>query len=414
MLPIRDYGDGATFRRGIAAVGNSEEIGTWSGIPYHLLQSGLRGGFLSRGLNLNVASLGARRSIWQAGRMLHLQRPRGFQYSSGFLEALNRRAVNECAKKELTEVVSHYQLLSARYLLRHSIETSFYIDTTLQELFRTHAMSAWLNRRILEEAIDRERAEYNAAIRVVTMSSWVTDSVVDIYGVPRERVHTVLPGANLPEDAVRQRLHERGPRIVAESFTRERPMRIGFTGKDWQRKGLPRLVAAVELLNQSGVPARVAVIGHAPEEYKKHRFVIDVGFIDKAADSSSFIGALEKCDLGCAPSHEEPMGIAPLEYLRLGIPVLCTAAGGLKDVCLAAGPASILLGKDAEAEEIAAQLQSLARDPERLQKMNDAAWARKEHFSWDRTVRELQHVWCPARPHARGDFSRLSEGVSAG
>jgi glycosyltransferase involved in cell wall biosynthesis len=102
---------------------------------------------------------------------------------------------------------------------------------------------------------------------------------------------------------------------------------------------------------------------------------------------------LMSCDLGCAPSHEEPMGIAPLEYLRLGIPVLCTAAGGLIDVCEAAGPASILLGKDASAEEIASELEKLAKNVDLRQKMRDAAWERKEHFRWERTVQQLEQIW---------------------
>jgi glycosyltransferase involved in cell wall biosynthesis len=87
------------------------------------------------------------------------------------------------------------------------------------------------------------------------------------------------------------------------------------------------------------------------------------------------------------------MGIAPMEYLRLGIPVLCTAAGGLVDVCEAAGPASRLLGKDASAEEIASELEILARSGALRQTMRDAAWKRKEHFRWERTVRELEQVW---------------------
>lgn len=43
--------------RGIATVGDSEDIGTWSGIPYYLLQASLEAGFLTSGLNLRVANI---------------------------------------------------------------------------------------------------------------------------------------------------------------------------------------------------------------------------------------------------------------------------------------------------------------------------------------------------------------------
>jgi len=305
----------------------------------------------------------------------------------------SKLALEECQRRELQEAISHYQLLPARRLLEHSIRTSFYIDTTLVHLFEPYA---WLNRRIAKEAIEKEREGYRVASRVISMASWVRDSLEHYYGLPPERIFTVLPGANLPEKEVKAKLEETGPSIAPDRFTRDRPMRIGYTGKDWKRKGLPRLVDAVEILNRMGIPSEVVVIGNLPEQYRTRPCVRAAGFIDKSREATRFIDIAGGCDVGCAPSHEEPMGIAPLEYLRLGIPVLCTAAGGLKDVCAAAGAASVLLSKDATAEEIAAEFESVSRDGDRLRSMQAAAWKRKDHFSWERTVRELQRIWEPA------------------
>jgi len=382
-----------SVRRGVAANGDSEDIGTWSGIPHYLLRAGLKCGFLQFGLDLRLTNPDWKRRVWHAGRMLRGEQPRGFQYSAAFLKGLGEKAVQECERLDLQEVVSHYQLLPARRLNEHSIATSFYIDTTLQDLFTTHEMHSWLNGRVVEEAIKRETEGYQSASRVVTMARWVQCSLFEVYGVAGEHVHTVLPGANLPEDVVEQFLIEHGRHICPDRFTSERPFRIGFTGKDAKRKGLPRLVKAVAILNRMGIPTVVVVIGNLPKEYESDPHVRSAGFIDKFKDVNRFMETLMSCDLGCAPSHEEPMGIAPLEYLRLGIPVLCTAAGGLIDVCEAAGPASVLLDKEASAEEIASQLEMLAKDVALLQNMRDAAWARKEHFRWERTVRDLEQIW---------------------
>jgi glycosyltransferase involved in cell wall biosynthesis len=278
-------------------------------------------------------------------------------------------------------------------LLKFSIRTSYYIDTTLNDLFQTHEMVAWLNKRVVKVAMERECEGYWSADRVVTMASWVRASLVGVYGLPPERIFTVLPGANLPEKEIKIRLHKSAAAIIPDRFTEDRRLRIGFTGKDWKRKGLPRLIAAVEILNRMSIPSEVVVIGDVPKRFRTHRFVYATGFIDKSHEISRFIQTVSGCDIGCAPSHEEPLGIAPLEYLRLGIPVLCTRAGGLQDVCEAAGPASILLRKDATAEEIAAEFESLAKDVDRFRKMQAVAWERKEHFCWDRTVRDLQKIW---------------------
>jgi glycosyltransferase involved in cell wall biosynthesis len=378
---------------GVASNGNSEDTNTWSGIPHYLLRAGSANGFLKAGLDLRLVNMEWKRKFWHAGRLLRGERPRGFQYSPRFLCELGRKAVEECRRLELQEVISHYQLLPARFLLEQSIPTSYYIDTTLQELFATHDMFSWLNARVAREAIETEAAGYRAASRVVTMARWVRTSLQDVYGLAPDHIHTVLPGANLPEDAVQSFLNKTGPATTPDRFTPQRPFQLGFTGKDWKRKGLARLAAAVEILNRVGIPSVIVVIGIVPQDFLGHPNIRPAGFIDKFREVDRFIETLARCDLGCAPSHEEPMGIAPLEYLRLGIPVLCTAAGGLIDVCDAAGPASILLAKDATAEEIASELETLAKNPDSLSQMRNHAWNRKEHFRWERTVLDLEEIW---------------------
>lgn len=379
--------------RGIATVGDSEDIGTWSGIPYYLLQASLEAGFLTSGLNLRVANIQRLRGVWQFKRLLQGERPRGFQYSSNFLDLLGKQAMEECERRGLQEVVSHFQVLPAGYLMSHSVATSFYIDSTLRGLFETHGMLSWLNARIVEEVLDKETEGYRAAKHLVTMSSWVSASLQSNYGIASERIVTILPGANLPEREVRLKLEKSRPSSSLCRLTRDRRLRVGFIGKDWKRKGLPRLVRAIELLNRMGIPSEVIVIGHVPKQYRSHAYVRVAGFIDKSRELSRFIDIVASCDLGCAPSHEEPLGIAPLEFLRLGVPVVCADTGGLKDVCKAAGPASILLNKDATPEDIALAIEAPARHPDILQRMRTAAFERKEHFSWDRTVKQMGKHW---------------------
>jgi glycosyltransferase involved in cell wall biosynthesis len=384
-----------TQARGVAALGDSENIGTWSGIPYHLLHAGLQVGFLARGLDLRIPNFKTSRGIWQIQRVLCAERPRGFQYSSSFVDSLGGRALEECSRKELTEIISHYQVLPANDLVGKSIATSYYIDSTLHDLFETSGMLSWLNKETVREVINREIDGYRAAKRIVTMSSWARTTLKGSYGIAEDRIFTVLPGANLPEEEVKVKLGDVDSFVVPDEFTRDRKLRIGFTGKDWRRKGLRRLVSAVEILNRMGIPSEVVVIGHIPRQYQHHPNVRVLGFIDKSTEMSRFINIVAGCDLGCAPSHEEPLGIAPLEYLRLGVPVLCTAAGGLTDVCRAAGPASVLLDKDANAEQIAFAFEALTDNPDQLRQMRTAAWERKEYFSWSRTVTELQRIWEP-------------------
>jgi glycosyltransferase involved in cell wall biosynthesis len=380
--------------RYVAAIGNSTCAATWSGIPYYFLQAGRRDGFLADGLNLEVRGLRRKRSAWQIARLIRAERVRGYQYSRAFAAELGRIAVRECERLGSREVVSHWQLLPGREYLRGlGVRTSFFIDTTLHGLFETHLMREWLNGSVAREAVEREKAEYHDAWRVVTMAEWVRASLDAVYGLNGSRVHTVLPGANLPEELVRERLARRGVRAVREKFTRDRPLRLGFTGKDWKRKGLPRLVRVAETLQRMNIPAEVLVIGFMPACYARHPLVRNAGFVDKARDPLRFIELLESCDFGCSPSHEEPMGIAPLEYLRLGIPVVCTMTGGLVDVCTAAGLAALAVPKEVSGEQLAERIAETVSDPSRLNQVKQCAWAGKEHFRWERAVEDLRKVW---------------------
>src|SRR5690606_41707271 len=68
-------------------------------------------------------------------------------------------------------------------------------------------------------------------------------------GIPCSKVHVVLPGANLDERD-----------LVPSSDQLEppppNPLRLGFIGKHWQRKGLPFVLQVAEELARRGVGVR--------------------------------------------------------------------------------------------------------------------------------------------------------------
>lgn len=379
--------------RALAVIGDAESPAAWSGIPHFLLRAAKPAGFASHGLNLTVRGLGWKRFLWQSGQGIRFLRPRGYQYSLSFASELLKITEREVERLGITEIISHFQLLQVPVQRLSTTRISFYIDCTLKALVNTQRMDSWLDEKTISEAFQREQENYRGAFRVVSMSRWIRDSLVKDYSLDPAKVLRVLPGANLPEDVVCQRLEVRERLGSPEIYPRKRSLRLGFTGKDWKRKGLGRLVDAAECLEKRGVTTEVLVIGHLPAKYRRHPNVRWAGFVDKANEVDRFIDLLLSCDFGCSPSYEEPLGIAPLEYLRLGIPVLCTDVGGLKDVCEAAGPAAILVPRVATGEELAGVLAEIVRNDGAVANMRDAAWTRRNYFSWNRTVAELEAAW---------------------
>jgi glycosyltransferase involved in cell wall biosynthesis len=380
--------------RALATIGDAASPRAWSGTPYYFYQAAARSGFLQVPLHLDPSKVKAQRRWFHLRNLLRFQRARGFQYTEAFNHAMLEQFQCQVDGMGVTEIVSHYPLFPPMGAgSSPSQRVSFYIDSPLQALFTQRKMDRELNRRVMLDAIHREKQGFHACERVISMAKWSTDYLATEYGIPQDKLFTVLPGANLPEESVQTLLAQRGPKKVPQVFSDQRPLRIGFTGKDWERKGLPRLVGALEVLKKKGLPVELHVIGYLAERFKKMPFVRWRGFVDKVVEEARFLEVLDSFDIGCFPSHQEPMGIAPLECLRLGIPVICTAQGGLVDACPADQGAGILAGSDPTPEGLAAMMEPLLRDAETLQILSDSAWRIREHYRWERTVSDMQRIW---------------------
>jgi glycosyltransferase involved in cell wall biosynthesis len=103
-----------------------------------------------------------------------------------------------------------------------------------------------------------------------------------------------------------------------------------------------------------------------------------------------FLEILRNTDVGCMLSRAETAGIALLEFLRIGIPVIATDVGGVPDIVeLGAGE---LVSPDIGPSDLAERLARLLDEPDRLDELRESAWRRRENASWRRVIRELKDV----------------------
>src|SRR4051812_24884613 len=155
------------------------------------------------------------------------------------------------------EVISHFQPFPPPAEARRAgLQFSFYCDATLRELWYEGGQARGIGRRTQADMLRREQEAYQSARFYVAMGRHNALSVVRDYGVDPRHVYVVRPGANRDESAVRPYLAARGPSWgeAGEPFTPERPARLGLVGLWPERKGLPRLVAAAEVLARRGRP----------------------------------------------------------------------------------------------------------------------------------------------------------------
>jgi len=374
-------------QRAVAVIGDANDINCWSNIPYFFLQAGKHLNFFQAGLKLHPEQQKFQRLLWNLAAPLRGERTGGFQFSRSANEDLFERAGME----GIGEIVSHFQLFPPHDLCRKkAITFSHYLDLPLPSLFEDYGVGKRIGRRTAQRALACERDQYAAARFVVCMSSWAARQVVERCGVPAQKVHVIIPGANLPESAMP--VHEtESLELGAAPDGKRIPLRIAFVGKDALRKGLDRLVEGARSLRRRGYRTIVRVIGPHENLFPHDAEVEHVGFINKLHEPLRLLRELQSCHMGALPSYQEAFGIAALEYLRCGLPSLITSVGGLGDSI--PPECGVILSADCTGEDIADALENLLKNPEQLQRLREQARLKASYASWNRTIQDFIHLW---------------------
>jgi glycosyltransferase involved in cell wall biosynthesis len=357
-------------KRLLVAYGDTNNLRTWGGIPYSFLQAGRRTGLFDGGVSLHPERFRRRRVLWNAVRPLTLDRTGGYMYGRDHLQSLWASS----DPPEEAEYVSHFQLLPPNDLGDKSV--TYYIDATMNQYFSEYDRK--LGRRIKSEALARETEAYHAARFVVCMSRWCAEDVKTTYTVDPAKVRVILPGANIDESAIPR------PDVWDGSLS---PLRLGFIGIDWERKGGPILLEAASHLTRMGHPVEVVVIGPARTDLPDHPALRSAGFVDKREHLELFVSLVRSFHFGCLLSRAEALGISTMECLRLGVPVIGTAVGGIVDTVSA--DAGLLLPAENTCEHLVEALLGILETPERYAELRSGAARVSSSQSWTRTVDEF-------------------------
>jgi glycosyltransferase involved in cell wall biosynthesis len=379
-------------RRLITATGDVNDIESWSGSPYHLLEAGLGLGIFHEGLRLDCDGLAmqSRRTLWNLSEWAWGRGIGGFQYSDFFLETIWRGISTLTSGDTL---INLFQLFPSSVAKRKDLCRIFYIDQTLAQLFERYPDSAHISSYHQRSAIDIERRQYLSADLLIAHCQWAADDLVRRYGVPPGRVAVVLPGANIRSSYYAEWEEKRSVQFAAGSLSHKpsRPIRFIFVGKDGHRKGLDRLLAAMNLIPSVEGLMHLSIIGATPNSVqtnlRRTRGVTWLGPISKARQTSEFVETLASHDVGVLLSRAEAGGISLREFQRVGLAVLGPSVGGAPEMVLR--DASVLVGPNMEPGMIAETIQGLIAAPERVESMKRKAWEHREEMSWDRAVLEM-------------------------
>jgi N-acetyl-alpha-D-glucosaminyl L-malate synthase BshA len=142
------------------------------------------------------------------------------------------------------------------------------------------------------------------------------------------------------------------------------------------------------------MPATLVMIGDGPErvdaenEARELGVSQDVKFLGRLDSVASL---LQASDLFVLPSQTESFGLAALEAMACGSPVVATRAGGLPEVV--DDGVNGILEPVGSVEAMGRRAVELLRDPERHAAMRGAAIAKAREFSADRIVPRYESLY---------------------
>jgi len=227
-------------------------------------------------------------------------------------------------------------------------------------------------------------------LSLVTHSGRGADAVIAVSRAVAERVVgtrplVVYPGIPVPETP--------GLPAPLGGTTAERI--VGCAGRLLPLKGLVYLLRAIASLRAEFANLVLEIAGSGPERATLEREVQRLGL----SDGVRFLGWVEELapvlarwEVFVLPSLEEGFGIAALEAMAAGLPVVASAVGGIPE--LVEDGRTGWLVPPADPRALAERLRALLLDAGRRRALGEAGRARAfEQFSMARLVTEISRVY---------------------
>jgi hypothetical protein len=188
-------------------------------------------------------------------------------------------------------------------------------------------------------------------------------------GCPADRPHTVIT------DAVDVNRLTAPDRMLEQVGTAERPLRLLSVGRLHWKKGHDYALGAVRTLIDGGLDVSYRIVGDGEHREPTQFAIDDLGLSDNVELLGSLPAAevheqLAWADVLIHPSLTEAFGVAVAEAQAMGLPVVCSNAGGLSENVEDDVTGFVVARRDPEA--IARAVARLAHDPQLRAQMGRA------------------------------------------
>jgi glycosyltransferase involved in cell wall biosynthesis len=288
-------------------------------------------------------------------------------------------------KYDATLTIDSLAVLPEPYFIYYDVSWDSLIGTAESpaRYLRHHGITPALMARMRA----RQRAIYDKASGIFTMSHWLAKSLIEESGVPASKVHVIHPGVNTPRGAPdgggQPAEARRGPR-----------RKLLFIGRQWDAstfylKGADLLADAFEVLRKEYDPeltlTMVGVTG-----WPANRPVPDGIALPGVLPPGEVRKLYETHDLLVVPSRLEGFGIVFAEATSHGIPCVARNRYAMPETVVP-GLSGALIGND-DPHELAEAIIKVLADDQLYETCAARAPRVREYFTWERASREICQI----------------------
>ncbi|MEL7406189.1 MAG: glycosyltransferase family 4 protein, partial [Cyanobacteria bacterium J06558_2] len=215
--------------------------------------------------------------------------------------------------------------------------------------------------------IELEKQVYQNATLNFTMSSNISQSLIEDYSCSPQQISCVYCGANIQVKK-------------DESFTKDRYKKknILFVGKKWGRKGGELLAEAFPQVLDSHPDAVLTIVGCTPDLNLPNCNI--VGTIPLADVKAYF----KQASIFCLPTRIEPFGIVFLEAMACKLPIVASNIGAIPEFVIE-GRNGYMIGEN-DPQQLAQRIIELIDSPEKCETFGEYGhkllWDR---YTWEQT-----------------------------
>jgi len=294
---------------------------------------------------------------------------------------------------KLDVIHTHHPFLLGQTAVTKAQELNLPLVFTFHTQYREYThyipLSADTVQNFLKSAVDRWLQDFMRRCQhIIIPSESMRDILVNEYGLKSN--FTVIP-TGIDLDAYRTVSGEK----IRRKRNWEKDIVMISVGRLAPEKNWATLIQAAALVLKEYPQFRLALIGDGSDRKSLESLAKELGirkrvtFIGSLAfsETSSYMKA---ANLFGFASITETQGLATLEAMAAGLPVVAVNASGTRDI-LKHGQQGYLVENNAEA--LAAGIKKLLADPDRMQKFAEAAYKKAQSFDIEHLTGKLLDVY---------------------